>query len=1149
MASLCNARIVPLWLGLWLLLFVRVRGTCLPEARPVEERRNLTDSQGRSLPVGMNHGFNEISEIVTRIAGMLIQDALGYNVHINPRSGGERALYYLAGCDQPQSRTGCNDGPNQYHVALIPISERHWDTLTVFKSKKPEKVGTGIGYEAIATLHMTEEVAQHALQEKGLSLQYYSNWNASWWDLSKYFDNFTSIPTSQLLGNGTPGRVWLGDPTFMAKYVNITGDLGGLHPNGTGICPDGHWFLSPSCRANPSKCVPAMSRESFSGEDMQQILQKSAAFDMPLAIARARPEFDRSIVLERRVLFWLNRPDLELRAAQPVPVMFPAYDKVAYDSGDFRTLSSGFLSAKWISRDLAVLAPSIVDFITRLEMSTSVIEAMFDRLYIEGVSDEALCQWLLNNRRHWTSWIPDETQCIPGFGLYDSVNGEYIQMRGESVQGVVCKACESGHSSVQQFDDRGYTHVCTLCPPGTSQPSGAATSCTRCGLGEYQDMAGSKACKRCGVGSYQDELGATACKACVNNTTTVGLGSLSAEECGCNADFINIASAGPAQCKACPAGLDCPRSSSVQSFFSGESDLGEEFIPKIKEGYMSLAAAGLEVYQCVNSEACPGGKPGTCKGNSTGVACSECEEDQRWNGDECLPCEPFIRVAWFGVLACVCLAILLAHGFKLDYEMGVNGMLIFTFLMLFEVAGNFLQTLAIAGQMTLEWPQLLLDIFSVMEVFAFEATDLGISCIAGSAQLAQFTLQVSLFPGALLWLVCCNRILRLVGRVRTGTQLMSSLGQIVMACFSAVSNLSLVPFMCFQHPNGQQSNLQMLSIICGSSDHTVMLVMGSSLGALLIAFWCVCVWLLWSLPRFSMNEKYHDYVVASQFLIDKFRLDAWWFGLPLLLRGALLSFPLMLFTNNPASQVISMTFILIIYMVFLSLAWPFKVPLLNAVETACGWALILLILGGALHMPKMDTEMLLSAAIVTVGSLLVALVVLLVSVLSVGCTGVRNLRASDGTRFRLLDLAKLPDYDELADLIRESATHLVDLQHGSLTEELGTLAPFDLKLLHACMSMVVLEESKSYSKARSNASLGSSRSRSGLSEDGDQRNRSNLSLASKSSLSQEDESPIESPAEEVNQTIRPKSEQIGAPGGAPEKFPHCDQQDYETVQF
>lgn len=1139
---------------LWpcLLLFVRVQGTCLPEARPVEERRNLTNSQGGSLPVGMNHGFNEISEIVTRIAGMLIQDALGFNVHINPRSGGERALYYLAGCDQPQSRTGCNGGPNQYHIALIPISEKNWDTKTVFKSKKPEKVGTGIGYEATATLHMTEEVAQHALQEEGLSLQYYSNWNASWWDVSKYFDNFTSIPTSQLL---RCDEVWLGDPTFMATYVRITGDRDGLHPNGTGICPDGHWFLSPACRANPSKCVPAMSRESFSGVDMQQILQKSAAFDMPLAIARARPEFDKSIVLERRVLFWLNRPDLELRAAHPVPVMFPAYDGIAYQSADYRTLNSGFLSAKWISRDLAVLAPSIVDFITRLEMSTAVIEALFDLLYIEGVSDEALCQWLLNNRQHWTSWIPDETQCIPGFGLYDTVNGEYIQMRGESVQGVVCKACESGQSSVQQFDERGYTHVCTLCPPGTSQPSGAAISCTPCGFGEYQDKAGSKACKRCGVGSYQDELGATACKSCMNDTTTVGLGSLSVEECGCNVGFINIASAPPAQCEACQAGLDCPRLSSVHSFFSGESDLGEEFIPKIKEGYMSLAAAGLDVYHCVNSEACLGGKPGTCKGNSTGVACFECEEEQRWNGDECLPCEPWIRVAWGAVLACVCLAILVAHGFKLDYQMGVNGMLIFTFLMLFEVAGNFLQALAIAGQMTLKWPQLLLDIFSVMEVFAFEATDLGISCIAGSAPLAQFTFQVSLFPGALLWLVCCNRILCLLGRVRTGTQLMSSLGQIVMACFGAVSNLALVPFMCFRHPNGEQSNLQMLSIICGSSDHAAMLVMGSCLCALLIAFSCVCVWLLWSLPRFSMNEKYHDYVVASQFLIDKFRLDAWWFGLPLLLRGALLSFPLTLFTNNPASQVISMTCILIIYMVFLSLAWPFKVPLLNAVETACGWALILLILGGALHLPQMDTEMLFSAAIVTVGSLLVALVVLLGSVLSVGCTGARNLRASDGSRFRLLDLAQLPEYHELADLIHETAIHLVDLKHDGLTEELGTLPPFDLKLLHACMSMIALEvipgaetlakkvtrSPSRIRRTRSNVSLASSQSRSGLLEESDQRSRSDVTLVSK-----EEESTFESPTAEVSQTVlQPKAEQIGAP----EQSPRSDQQGYVNMYF
>ena len=236
-----------------------------------------------------------------------------------------------------------------------------------------------------------------------------------------------------------------------------------------------------------------------------------------------------------------------------------------------------------------------------------------------------------------------------------------------------------------------------------------------------------------------------------------------------------------------------------------------------------------------------------------------------------------------------------------------------------------------------------------------------------------------------------------------------------------------------------------------------MMIMGACLGALLCAFWAVCLWILWCLPRWSMNENYHEHVVASEFLIDKFRLDSWWFGLPLLLRGPLLSLPLLLFTNNPASQVVLMSLMLIIYVVLLSLAWPFKVPILNAVDAACTWALILLILGGSLHLPPMDEEMLMSAAVSTVGSIIFAAVAVMGAMIAVIWAGTVHIRKGAERRFGILDLAFLPKHDDLALSLQFSARNILSMDYAELSEQLRTLASFDVKLLHTSLLLLELE--------------------------------------------------------------------------------------------
>ncbi|CAE7525345.1 unnamed protein product, partial [Symbiodinium sp. CCMP2592] len=203
--------------------------------------------------------------------------------------------------------------------------------------------------------------------------------------------------------------------------------------------------------------------------------------------------------------------------------------------------------------------------------------------------------------------------------------------------------------------------------------------------------------------------------------------------------------------------------------------------------------------------------------------------------------------------------------------------------------------------------------------------------------------------------------------------------------------------------------------------------------------------------------NYQRHVAASEFLIDKFRLDSWWFGLPLLLRGPLLSLPLLLFTNNPATQVVLMSLTLIAYVVLLSLAWPFKVPILNAVDAACTWALILLILGGSLHLPPMDEEMLMSAAVSTVGSVIFAAVALMGALTAVIWAGAVHVRTPAERRFGILDLAFLPKHSELAESVHLTARKLLSMDYDELSEQLRMLPSFDTKLLHTSLHLLELE--------------------------------------------------------------------------------------------
>ena len=100
---------------------------------------------------------------------------------------------------------------------------------------------------------------------------------------------------------------------------------------------------------------------------------------------------------------------------------------------------------------------------------------------------------------------------------------------------------------------------------------------------------------------------------------------------------------------------------------------------------------------------------------------------------------------------------------------------------------------------------------------------------------------------------------------------------------------------------------------------------------------CVCVLAL-DKTRFSFGSpaQFHavtQAVVSSAFLFNRFRRDRWWYGVPLLLRGPMLSLSVVCATNFPAAQVAAGTVIIAASLILQIFSWPWKLPLLNLLDT------------------------------------------------------------------------------------------------------------------------------------------------------------------------------------------------------------------------
>ena len=361
--------------------------------------------------------------------------------------------------------------------------------------------------------------------------------------------------------------------------------------------------------------------------------------------------------------------------------------------------------------------------------------------------------------------------------------------------------------------------------------------------------------------------------------------------------------------------------------------------------------------------------------------------------------------------------------------------------------------------MTVPFPLSVKGVFDFLQVFVLDIDKFAFSCVAGEAASVRYVATAAFFPVLVLWLCAFARLSWFFPRRFhwEPSKTKSMIGQIMQVSFSTMSSLALAPFACFSHPNGVHSILKYPGITCGSEDHGLMLAVGTTLLLVgVVGFLCICTWAAIMLPKWSL-KAWNSRVRSFRFLVFRFRLDSWWFGVPLLLRGPLLSLPIVLATDHAPVQV---CFCIVVLMTFLTVearTWPWKVPLLNLCDCILSFCITMLVVSSALHLQAVQGLMKEFSDFLTTMFMSVLGVIMLLMV-GMTCSAVVYRVALGGQKeFAIFNLQKVPSSATLSTQLQSLAEKLANMELKEMEIALSGMNVSDLNILIASVSLLSFE--------------------------------------------------------------------------------------------
>jgi len=782
--------------------------------------RENVSVNGESMPLGVVKS----DWVSARVGAHLVKylfELLGFNVVFSDASSSSVvAVHYIAGCP---STWGVGD---DYSLCNPPHAKSHiawevWDgganqyvydnMANAFGAEAPQSLGS-CGLDGTESMFITGHKMQEVYEVTGIPLAYYQSWNVSWNDVSSYFSDFRTIPTDQLKPCRS-NRLFGSGST--ETYLTLTGDVDGTelikgfrHAKCEGGA-DGFWWLAPTCRSDPSRCVAVVS--GGDGWGTLAFMQRAASFHMPLAIAVAVDlAAYTQVPRDYSVLFYWWWPDATFIDLDSKRVLFPPYDREAWSKGDERTDALLVQTKKYVHYGLDNFAHRAYGLLTAMVSSSKDMEEMLLDIQLRQVDEEvAACTWLQNNADKWSKWIPDETSCNEKSGMINDMwetvtEGSYFVDNRSSATG--CDWCMPGRFSLPTHDERGDTYICQDCNRGKFTRSYGSSECEDCGVGRYgapgtdemapwtdnpakficldcapgwsQSQTGQNECIGCGLGRFAVESGASACMKCPNGTSSTG------NSTGC--DFCErgtFASSGSPNCTSCPDGLvtkevgssseaDCLCMDGAYMVMHGNGyqkqctpclegmacPLGSSVLnsndrdafPRVTVGYMTLYDEPLKVYKCSKETFCPGSENGMCAQfrDVQRIACGQCIPNTYQYDGECSMCSSYDVIPGIILFFGVLIyACTVAATARLDHsgKMASSHASLALMATVSIIVAN-VQTAAIYFTMDIRWQNPVSFFLELSQAFNFDVQLLKLGCLATTSPVSSFAFRSLIAP-------------------------------------------------------------------------------------------------------------------------------------------------------------------------------------------------------------------------------------------------------------------------------------------------------------------------------------------------------------------------------------------------------------------
>lgn len=997
--------------------------TCLESGLPPENRSYLQDSNGQELALGLLEYDWPSARLVTQIAAILLEEQLGYHVSFEYRTSSFiESLRQLAGCAEGQGTGILGPGPDgvprtvqgdvvrpcsaevRCHVALDSPVGRNEFTQLAFRAAtpftSPEDVGS-MGYFSEQNLAVSSTIHAAAYEDSGLALDYYLTYNQSLMNKYKplfkptaYFDELSGVDRAEIF-ECTDAGLEFTDPIKMAAYVNWTGDEDGVVRQADGSyaarCPDGHFWLAPSCRHNASECIPTFT--SGNGWLADAFMQWATHHGIPLAIGISRSSelYVRHVSQFRSLFIWWL-PDTTLREVSPLAVRLPVHDVREWAVGNKRTAAAGSAVRKLVSADLRVRAPRAQRFFARMSFRFQELQVLLDEVgSAEESEEEAMreiaCKWVKENGLTWEGWVPRRTDCDAGFGLVN-YQGDFVSSLESAVS---CKPCPSGHFSDWTNTSGGISggsYVCVACPAGSFQALPGKSLCDDCALGHAADEAGATECGLCDVGTFADQEGSTACKSCGDDTwTTKELAAVDVDQGhGSNGGgarrWIEVRGAVSKDVCSCVEG---------RHFWQGQCELCLEGATclgptnlTLDPGFFAFAEDPNTVFRCFgSSRRCPGGLPGSCSPgrDNQSLACAQCLPGLHDNYDgSCVMCDD---VDWLILAVLASLLFLVpsaVHAFTLAMQLTPVGHSLMEVTFGVGQMVTSAQVLVIMQQ-GIQWGE---PFIRLLESLEFVSLDFlwrivnSVNCVVSFTPELRFFSQSLLFPSIFLLVPMATHVVYVrcwrQGQTQQFHLLRKTLGSLSVLFFIPALSSLLAPFRCDVHPSDTRTMQVYESVECDfSGSHLRMCLMGGVVSLCLLSFLVFVFWLVYvELPK-RLEAFDVEFLRSFSFLWARFRPGSEAFALFFLVRNAVIVVSPLL-----PSSFSSLFFIkFVLYISFCAIAFfkPLRTTATLYLELVIHVGFMVILDMGMLFMPQEDTSFVMVACMLV--SLLVLLVILL----------------------------------------------------------------------------------------------------------------------------------------------------------------------------